>query len=282
MSMEYLFTATGNPAYRFFTIKFFTEGGIEFVDQYMGVERAHAIFRQLSPKKSKNRAEEIFCECLGPQSQSSQGLLASIGMLEKIYGKLDASKMRELESLLPVQDGLKLVFTRQEVAKRLSDFYTGALRDLLRKDLEDGSASALSKHIQLRDDDQLPSYNPVDRYDEAVRAFVETLLLWTNQITPENVSQDIEIVLTEHEKTPFSSHSGRLSLGRGRGYYLWCEHRSKYVVLEGHPHDGMIRLTLKASREPIYDELDSGPFTMSPFYVVEPDHGSYAHAFCGF
>jgi hypothetical protein len=70
--MEYLFTAAGNPAYRFFTIKFFTDGGIDFVDQYMDAERAQAVFRQLSPKKPKTNAEEIFCKYFGRQRSHPQ------------------------------------------------------------------------------------------------------------------------------------------------------------------------------------------------------------------
>jgi hypothetical protein len=197
-------------------------------------------------------------------------------MLELIYGKIDASKMRELESLLPAESGQKLVFTKQEVARRISDFYTIALRDALRNDLEDGSPRILSRHVQISDDDCLPNFRPDNRekYEEAVRAFVEKLLLWVNQITPEGVSEDIDKVLAEHEKTPFSTHMRRLSTGQGRKDYLWCEHASKYVQLDEYPHDdGLVSLSLKPSRQPIYDELDSGPYTVCPSYTVEPKHG---------
>jgi hypothetical protein len=273
--MEYLFTAAGNPAYHFFTIKFFTEGGVDFVDQYMDSERAQAVFRQLSPKKPKTKAEEIFCEYFGRRQESHpQALLNSRWMLEEIYGKIDAAKMRELESLLPAESGQKLVFTKQEVARQISDFYTIALRVALRDDLEDGSQRVLSRHVQISDDEHLPSFRDNrEKYEEAVRAFVEKLLLWVNQITPEGVSEDIEKVLSEHEKTLFSTHMRRLSTGPGRKDYLWCEHTSKYVLLDGNPHDdGIVSLSLKASRQPIYDELDSGPYTISPAYKVEPKH----------
>jgi hypothetical protein len=274
MRMEYLFLAARNPGYRFFTLRFFTEGGVEFVDQYMDAERAKAVCRELSPKKPKTSAEEVFCEYFAIGDRDPQEALEGIGIVSRIYGKVDTKRMRELEAMLPPGSRQELVLTRDDVARQLSEFYVRDLRDLLRRDLEEDITRALYKHIQLRDDDQLPKYdrNDPETYELAVRAFVEKLLLWVNQVTPAGVSEDIENVLKEHEATSFSVHKRRISLGGGRGYYYWCEHISKYVQLEGYPRGDMVDLSLFPCRRPNYGEQDPGPHVSAPSYIVEPTH----------
>jgi hypothetical protein len=272
--MEYLFLAARNPGYRFFTVKFFTEGGVEFVDQYMDEERAKAVCRELSPKKPKTSAEKVFCEYFAKGDWDPQAALEGMGLVSRIYGKLDAKRMRELESMPPPKSRQALVLTKDDVARQVSEFYVRDLRDLLRRDLEEGTTEALYKHIRDRDDDQLPKYdrNDPERYEVAVRAFVEKLLLWINQVTPAGVSEDIENVLKEHEATWFSVHKRRISLGGGRGYHYWCEHVAKYVQLEGHPHGDLVDLSLFPCRRHNYGEMDPGPYVSAPSYIVEPTH----------
>jgi len=141
--MEYRFVAAANPAYRPFITKFFAEGGIEFVDEYMDKERADAIFRELSPKTPKTRAEEMFCELIGRRKFDPQGMLESKGVLEMILGKLDEAKIAELALLLPANSGRRLVFTKEEVAEAIARFYAVDLRAALLTDLKDGNPRSL-------------------------------------------------------------------------------------------------------------------------------------------
>lgn len=273
--MEYRFVAAANPAYRRFITEFFTEGGIEFVDEYMDNERAEAIFRELSPKTPKTRAEEMFCELIGRRKYDSQVMLESKGVLEMIFGKLDEAKISELALLLPASSGQKLVFTKEEVAEAIARFYSVDLRAGLLTDLKDGNPRSLYKHVRSEDERQFPNTHPFDRekYDAAVRAWVEKLLLWINQVSPANVAEEVTNVIAEHEATGYASHKRILSY-RGRVYSEFCAHGSKYVELHGNPgDDGALSLWLRARRRPEYSETDSGPYIMSPYYSVEPRHG---------
>jgi hypothetical protein len=273
--MEYHFVAAANPAYRPFITKFFTEGGIEFVDEYMDKERANAIFRELSPKTPKTRAEEMFCELIGRRKYDPQGMLESKGVLEMILGRLDEAKMAELTLLLPANSGQRLVFIKEEVAEAIARFYAVDLRVALLTDLEDGNPRSLHKYVRSEDERQFPNTRPFDqeKYDVAVRAWVEKLLLWINQVSPANVAEDVTNVISEHEATAYASHKTRLSY-RGRVYSEFCKHGSKYVELHGNPgNDGALSLWLLALRRPEYGEMDPGPYIISPYYSVEPQHG---------
>ena len=274
-NMEYRFIAAANPAYRPFITEFFTKGGIEFVDQYMDKERAEAIVRELSPKTPKTRAEEMFCELIGRRKQDPRRMLESKGVLEMILGKLDEAKIAELTLLLPTKSGLKLVFTKEEVAEAIARFYAVDLRAALLTDLEDGNPRSLYKYVRSEDERQFPNTRPFDRekYDVAVRAWVEKLLLWINQVSPANVVEEVTNVMAEHEATAYASHKTRLSY-RGRVYSEFCKHGSKYVELHGNPgDDGTLSLWLHALRSPEYDDMDSGPYTISPYYSAEFQHG---------
>jgi hypothetical protein len=273
--MEYRFIAAANPAYRPFITKFFTEGGIEFVDQYMDGERAQAIFRQLSPKKPKTRAEEIFCELIGRRKYEPQGMLQSRNVLEMIFGKLTESKLAELALLLPANSGQKLTFNKDDIGQHIAKFYTVDLRVAFLTDLEDENPKSLYKYARSEDEKQFPSTRPFDqqKYNDAVRAWVEKLVLWTNQVSPANVADEVTSVIAEHEATPYASHKKRRSY-RGKVYSEFCAHGSKYVELSGGAsEDGTFNLWLYACRRPEYSEVDPGPYIVSPHYSVEPQHG---------
>src|SRR3989442_5829675 len=119
---------TNNPSYRYFTIKYFTEAGIEYVDEYMGAERAQAICREIKLKKETTVAETQFCTFVGRENADPQRQLANIMTLEVIYGRISAAKMRKLEAQLPEGHRTKLVLTKQDVALKIFDFYNGPLR----------------------------------------------------------------------------------------------------------------------------------------------------------
>jgi hypothetical protein len=272
--MEYNFIAYANPAYRFFTTKFLTEGGVDYVDEYMNHERAQAILRELPPKRPKTRAEDMFCETFGRQHSDPQGLLESRSMLEKIFGKLDESRIAELSLLLPPNTGLKFVFTKEDVARSINHFYAIDFKVAITTDLEDGNPRSLYKYILDEDERHLPKppVSEFGEYDVAVRAWTEKLLLWINQASPERISEEIAQAIAEHEATPFSSHMTRIRYGREH-HYDSCKHGSKYVELQGTPReDGALDLSLLAYRRPEYSEMDPGPYIISPSFSVEPRH----------
>jgi len=241
----------------------------------MDNERADAIFRQLSPKTPKTRAEEMFCELVGRRKYDPQGMLESKGVLEMILGRLDEAKIAELTLLLPPNSGLKLVFTKEEVAERITKFYEVDLRSALLTDLKDGNPTSLYRYVRFEDERLLESTHPFDqeKYDAAVQQWAQKLLLWTNQVTSANVAEEMTSILAEHEATAYSSHKIQLSY-RGKVYSEFCKHGSKYVELLGNPiEDTTLSLGLRALIRPEYDEIDSGPYITSPYYGVEPKHG---------
>ena len=70
-----------NPSYRYFTIKYFTEAGIEYVDEYTGAERAQAICKEIKLKQETTVAENQFCIFVGRENADPQRQLADITTL---------------------------------------------------------------------------------------------------------------------------------------------------------------------------------------------------------
>jgi len=234
--VEYFFMQTNNPSYRYFTIKYFTEAGIEYVDEYMGAERAQAICREIHLKKEITKAEDCFCVYVGREGADPQRQLADITTLEVIYGMIYAAKMRKLEAQLPEGRWTKLVLTKQEVALKIFDFYNGLLRMELADDLKNPDPRNIYNHIQPYDDDKLPNIRVVGRakFEAAARAFVERLQLWVNEATPEAVLSDIDRILEEHFWTP----NHRPPIPRGsKEESMTCHHDSRYVQMTGHPQN---------------------------------------------
>ena len=267
-TVEYFFMRINNPSYRYFTIKYFTEAGIEYVDEYMGAERAQAICRKIKLKQETTVAENQFCIFVGRENADPQRQLADITTLEVIYGMITAAKMRKLEAQLPEAHRTKLVLTKEEVALRISDFYNGTLRMVLADDLKNPDSKKIYNHIQLYDDDKLPNIRVVGRakFEAAARAFVERLQLWVNEATPEAVLSDIDRILEEHFWTP----NHRPPIPRGsKEESMTCHHDSRYVQMTGHPQNIDFPLHLWPSRAPVYDERHEGPKVEVPVFQVE-------------
>jgi hypothetical protein len=268
-TVEYFFMLTNNPSYRYFTIKYYTEAGIEYVDEYMGAERAQAICREIHLKKEKTQAEIDFCIYVGRENADPQRQLADITTLEMTHGRITAAKMRRLEAQLPEGHRTNLVLTKEEVALKIFDFYNGPLRMEFTDDLKNPDPRNIYNHIQPYDEDtKLPEFRVVGRvkFEAAARAFVEKLQLWVNEATPEAVLGDIDRVLDEHFWTP----SDRPQIIRGtKEESVTCHHDSKYVQMTGHPQNIGFPLHLWPSRAPVYDERHEGPEVEVPVFQVE-------------
>ena len=260
---------TNNSSYRYFTIKYFTEAGIEYVDEYTGAERAQAICREIKLKKETTVAETQFCTFVGRENADPQRQLANIMTLEVIYGMISAAKMRKLEAQLPEGHRTKLVLTKQEVALKIFDFYNGPLRMELANDLKNSDSRNIYNHIQPYDEDmKLPKIRVVGRakFEAAARAFVEKLQLWVNEATPEAVLSDIDRVLEEHFWTP----NHRPPIPRGsKEESMTCHRDSRYVQMTGHPQNIDFPLHLWPSRAPVYDDRHEGPEVEVPAFQVE-------------
>ena len=269
-TVEYFFMQINNPSYRYFTIKYYTEAGIEYVDEYMGAERAQAICREIHLKKEKTRAEIDFCTYVGRENADPQRQLANMMTLETIYGRINAAKMRKLEAQLPEGRRTKLVLTKEDVALKIFDFYNGPLRMELADDLKNPDPKNIYNHIQLYDDDKLPNIRVVGRvrFQAAARAFVEKLQLWVNEATPEAVLGDIDRILDEHFWTP--NHRPPILRG-SKEESMTCHHDSRYVQMTGHPQNVNLPLHLWPSRSPVYDEQHEGPEVEVPAFQVEPN-----------
>jgi hypothetical protein len=259
-----------NSAYRYFTIRYFTEGGIEYVDEYMGPERAQAISRKIQLQKQISGVESKFCDYVGREDVDPQRQLSTLLIFERLYGDIDAARMRRFEASLPEGSRAKLVFTKQEAALELFDFYNGPLRMALTEDLENPDSKNIYNHMQEYDWDRIRDVKmkDVERYEAAVRTFVEKLLLWINEITPEGVLGDIDRVLEEHGKP---SHWQPVS-PRSKKRRITCHHESRYVQMTCHPENSLeAPLHLWPSRTPVYDDQYDGPMVEYPSFKVDAD-----------
>ena len=201
-----------------------------------------------------------------PSASSAFDLL----IFEWLYGNIGTARMRRFEAQLPEGSRSKLVFTKQEAALEIFDFYNGPLRTALTEDLGNPDPKNIYNHMQEYDWDRIQGVQmkDVERYEAAVRAFVEKLLLWINEITPEGVLDDIDRILEEHA---VPNHWQPVSHG-SKKKSITCHHDSRYVQMTGHPDNGPeAPLYLWPSRLPIYDELYDGLRIEYPSFKVDAD-----------
>ncbi len=269
--MNYVFVKKYNPSYDFFLTDYFKRWGIDF-DEMTSFKKAGQIadeFRKKGESQDPLKPSQAFRfqkylaahEALFWTYEYRWGnhpdcRPAAYNLLDKILGGTgvpDVGKMRQLESQLPPGRG-KLVFSREEVAKVISDFYKNHLRQPLKTDIERGGVGQeLTRYFSSDEFSKVPRINAVgvEKAEEAVNRTATELLCWSEKITQETVLSDIDRVLEEHENLPPTHLREFTSTPSGPPRRLKaCEHLSETVTLRRY-HDldtNVVSETLAPSR----------------------------------
>ncbi len=249
--MNYLFIKKHNPLYDTFILRCFRANGIQ-IDENTTFESAESITEGFKRKyvanakgstdyyyvlrKKMTQYENLFWDYVIAWRRHIQVRPSLYHWLEASLGKpyLDLRTLRELESELPHGDG-KLLFTAEEIAQDISDFYRRRVRHPLKRDIDGGRVRELWKYLLPQEIEKLPSSRRVG-FEAAEGAILKTaneLLQWLGGITPHNVLVDINGIITLHFDNPEHMKLERKDPhGEER---IWnCEHSSELLTLLVH------------------------------------------------
>ncbi len=255
--MKYAFIKRFNPAYDFFLTRYFSQSGIDF-DERALFTMASAIADELRRKalihdnsKPSNSESFRFREYLPAHEALFWNYVKRWGahpecrpalydLLDKMLGGKgvpELEKMRELESQLPPSGG-KLVFSEEEVASSISEFYKNYLRLPLKMDMERGAVGReLAKYFSSQEFTQLPDVRVVglQKVEEVTHRIAGDLLGWFGKIADERVLSDMGRVLRDHQSQNHSREITSALSGPLKKLRV-CEHLSGTVRLNGY-HD---------------------------------------------
>jgi len=149
------------------------------------------------------------------------------------HKKKEVEELKELGSQFLPEEG-KLIFSKKEVAKELSDFYRNYMTKPLQSDLARGADSkALARYFNSKELDRglkvSRESGAEGMYEEDKKTAAE-LLTWLTKITVESILKDLDAILEAHFDAPEHMHVGRLIPGSDVKVKL-CEHWSEYVWL---------------------------------------------------
>ncbi len=180
---------------------------------------------------------------------------------------LDLKALKELESQLPPGSG-KLLFTAEEVAQEISDFYRRRVRHPLKRDIDGGRVRELRKYLLRQEIEKLPQSRSVgiEVYEQAILETANELLQWLGGITPDKGLLDVRGIIDQHFKDP--QHMTLARKDPHREERIWrCEHSSELLTLLVHREvDGdkldMILMPVRGSQF-----VEEGWYEISfPFY----------------
>ena len=249
--MNYLFAKKYNPSYDTFILRCFRANGIQ-IDEDTTFESAESITEGFKRKyvanakgstdyyyvlrKKMTQYENLFWDYVIAWRRHIQVRPSLYHWLEAALGKpyLGLRTLRELESELPHGDG-KLLFTGEEIAQDISDFYRRRVRHPLKRDIDGGRVRELWKYLLPQEIEKLPSSRRVG-FEAAEGAILKTaneLLQWLSGITPHNVLVDINGIITRHFDDP--EHMKLEKKDPHGQERIWnCEHSSELLTLLVH------------------------------------------------
>jgi hypothetical protein len=268
--MTYVLVKRYNPAYDYFVFRYLKENGIDVNENSTSkvVERIALSFQnkvEITEGKKPSRDLSLeFIRKLGPVESLLWDYAWSWKMepecrpstdykLEGIFeGKFpDVKTLRELESQLPSERG-KLLFSKNEAAIDIVNFYKRYMRDPLKKILDTGGfGRPITNYFSQEDLRRLPNIGVVgeERFLEGTRKIGKEVLEWINSITPGKIMNDIERTLNKHWKDTEHLQLG-VSLSDSKRKLRSCQHLSEFVQLNYYQYvdDDIKSLFLKPSR----------------------------------
>ncbi len=245
--MNYALVKKYNPAYDFFLFDYFRSNGIEVSQKptLEEMERMALAFQNkvesalgqkiagdlsLYIRNNLPPLERLFWDYARSWKMEPDTRPTVDSLFEGIFGgKMpDVDKLKELEAQLPPRSG-KLLYSRDEAALDIVNFYKRYLRDPLRKALENGAAGReLTKYFSRDESDRLPDIRVVGerKFLEGTQKVGREVLKWIGAITPEKVARDVDLVLEEHR-----SDTQHIRFYGDQKKTKSCYHKSKYVEL---------------------------------------------------
>ena len=140
--------------------------------------------------------------------------------------------LRNLECELSSNQG-KLLFSSQDAAKVIAEFYLDFMRNPLRKEMEGGAVGRqLTKFFSGKEFDTLPDSRHVDTetLEGELNRAAARLLQWLSDIASDKVDLDIQRVLEEHER--LGDHMKLSAPNPHTKVDTWtCKHVSEFVEI---------------------------------------------------
>ncbi len=231
--MNYAFIKRYNPAYDFFLVKYFKEGGLD-AGEKLPWKRADYKQLLLQEKSDVTPHEKLFLSYIRAWRQHPETRPSLHELFEKIPGGggNEVKKLMQLQSELPSRLG-KLLFSSKDVADDISNFYKRYLTEPLRKDIEKGARSReLSKYFVHKELDRgMKLRNEPDKMEVEDRKISEELLSMLKRITSKVVRNDLNQILANHFDAPEHMREGKYPSPYDHVKVRRCEHKSELLSL---------------------------------------------------
>src|SRR5437867_10644286 len=232
--MNLVFVKQYNPAYDIFLTRYLKEGGIIVGAEKTWQRTVHKL-RILSEKEHKTPYEKFYVSYLSSWTYHPETRPGMYHLSRRLlpHKKAEVEELRELESQLLPGEG-KLIFSKKEVAKELSDFYRNYRTKPLQSDLaRRADSEALSRYFNIKELEPRPKVireSGAEKLYEEDKKTATELLTWLTKIKAESVLKDLDDTLEAHFDMPEHMRDARLIPGSDVKV-KWCEHWSEYVLL---------------------------------------------------
>jgi hypothetical protein len=231
--MRYDFVRRYNPAYDFFLVKYFKQDGLEFGNDTT-FDEVRPRWLLADPLKNPSPQEKLFCSYVSRWQSHPEARPCYYELFDRAIGGTglpNPVEMRKLEAEL-TDSKMKLVFSIEDVAQVISDYYRRFLRDPLRQELEEGHGGREILKYFTTPELRGPTFGGGDdeKREAAWNEAAGRLVLWFDSITPRKIQLDIEKVFAEHEKDEqhVNPPNSKLKLEDQK---WWCAHESELVAL---------------------------------------------------
>jgi len=145
---------------------------------------------------------------------------------------IDIKELALLESQLAPRQG-KLLFSKEEIAADISQFYKRYIGRPLREALDRGATGReLSRFFTLEEIKRLPAIQAVGKgVEEVERRMAGQVIEWIDVIAPEEIAHDVDKVIEEHQGSPSHTKLTTYLPPHHTTKIEECHHKSEYVEL---------------------------------------------------
>lgn len=232
--MNYVFIKRYNPAYDFFLIRYFKEGGID-AGEKLSWKRADYKQLLLQEKSDLTPHEKLFLSYIRSWRDHPESRPSLHNLFEKMLsssGTDEVKKLMQLQSELPSGKG-KLLFSEREVAADISNFYIRYIATPLRKEMEEGvKGRKLAKFFIHEEHDHILKFRPSpERMDEESSRVAKELLARLGRTSTQRVLGDLSQILTAHFNSPEHMKPYKYLPPNDLKKVRRCEHKSELLSL---------------------------------------------------